>query len=538
MLASNCFMGESVEVAAMTTARKTSGTLLWPSLAGGALFLLIFWLYHSILFRLVMQWVTDKDFSHGFFVPAFALFVVWQNRNRLQEIPISPSWLGLPVVILAMVMLLLGELGVELFTSRTSLVILLGGLILLFCGWALFRAVLFPWAFLFLMIPLPAIIMQQFTFPLQMFASKLATWCLQTSGIPAFRDGNIIVLPRITLEVAEACSGIRSLVSLLTLAIIYGYLMENRNRVRIILALSAVPIAVLANVFRIFATGVLVEYWDPDKAMGFFHEFQGWVIFVVSLILLFGVHRVINVIWKPTPAAPPQIPDASSTPGRASGADHSTWNWPARFALTALLLLATAIGLQAYSRDEIVPSRQNLSSLPQQLGTWTGTDDTLDEETLKVLGPGEFLLRDYEDPTQTAPWVNLFVAYYPTQKFGDTFHTPRHCIVGAGFTPVQREVVQLPGPHGPFPANRWVASKGLERNLVLYWFQAHGRVVTSEYSAKYYLIADSIRLHRSDGALVRFLTPMYPNETPDAAQARVMQLGSQVLPYLDQSIPR
>jgi exosortase len=151
------------------------------------------------------------------------------------------------------------------------------------------------------MIPVPNLILQQVTFPLQLYAAKLATGLLDLVGVPVLRQGNVIVLASMPLDVAEACSGIRSLLTLVTLAIIYGYLMETRIWVRVLLAISAVPIAVAANSFRIFGTGLLVQYWDPDKAEGFFHSFSGWLIFVVALVLLFAVHSVISRIWKTSP---------------------------------------------------------------------------------------------------------------------------------------------------------------------------------------------------------------------------------------------
>jgi len=529
-------MESTVELAPLAAEQKKPVASLWLRAAGWLLVLLLVWLYHSILYRLAVQWWGDPNFSHGFFVPAFSLFVLWQSRNQVKKVRISPSWTGLPIVILALVMLVLGVLGVELFTSRSSFIVLLAGLIILFRGWPLFRAVLFPWAFLFLMVPLPSIILQHFTFPLQMLASKLAAWSLQVVGIPALRDGNVIQLPSISLEVAEACSGIRSLVSLLTLAIIYGYLTEDRNWVRVVLACAAVPIAVLANVFRIFGTGLVGQFWDPSKAQGFFHEFQGWLVFVVSLVLLFAVHRVINFVWKPTPSV--GLP--RQTAGIDTNAPQSTPapSWSSRFVVTATLMLVAAVALWLIPAEVPLPPRQPLKSLPMQFGNWAGTDIPLDEDTLKILGPGEFLLRDYEDTAQRLPWIGLFLAYFPTQKMGDTIHSPSHCLPGAGWVPTEREVVTLTRPDGSvFPVNRYVVSKAGERELVLYWFQAHGREVASEYSAKYYLIADSIRLHRSDGALVRLMTPMDKGESADAAQARIMQLGSQVLPLLDNSLP-
>jgi len=265
-----------------------------------ALLLLTAWLYASILARLFLQWVgphSDPNFQHGVFVPLFALFVLWQDRKKLQPIAPAPSWTGLPLVVLSLVMLVLGVLGAELFFSRVSLLILLAGLIILFQGWTFFRAVLFPWAFLILMIPIPALLINRVTFPLQLLASELASVLLEVVGVPVLRQGNVIVLASMPLDIAEACSGIRSLLTLVTLAIIYGYLMETRSWVRVVLALSAVPIAVAANSFRIFGTGLLVQYWDPDKAQGFYHALGGWLIFVVALLLLFAVHRVITLIW-------------------------------------------------------------------------------------------------------------------------------------------------------------------------------------------------------------------------------------------------
>ena len=210
-----------------------------------------------------------------------------------------------------------------------------------------------------------------------------------------------------------------------------------------------------------------------------------------------------------------------------------------RFVAAAALMAATALVLQAHSRREFFPSRQPLSSLPLRLGGWTGQDFSLDQQTLDILGQGEFLVRDYQDAGQPQPPIGLFIAYFPSQKTGDTIHSPNHCLPGAGWVPASRETVQLSRPDGSsFPVNRYVVSKEGNRQLVLYWFQAHGRAVASEYWAKYYLVADSIRMNRSDGALVRLMSPMYPGESPDAAQARMMKVGSQLIPLLDHYIPR
>ena len=259
---------------------------------------IILWLYRSILAHLILQWWQNPNFSHGFFVPAFSALVIWQERHALAKIPLKPSWSGLPIAVLAVCTLVLGQLGAELFLSRFSLLILLAGLIALFCGWTYFRALLFPWAFLILMIPIPTLIFNQIAFPLQLLASWLSSLILPLLGVPVFREGNLITLPAMPLEVAEACSGIRSLMSLVTLAIMYGYLMEKRMWMRWALAFASVPIAVAANGVRIIGTGLLVQYWDPEKAEGYYHSSWGWLIFVISLLMLYGLHSVMNLALR------------------------------------------------------------------------------------------------------------------------------------------------------------------------------------------------------------------------------------------------
>ncbi len=259
------------------------------------LILLVGFLYWSILFHLVKQLAADDDFRYGLFVPAFCLFVLWEDRVKLSKLPKVPSSWGLLILLLGLSVLGVGVLGAELFLSRISLLLVVAGLVILFYGWHYFRAILFPWAILALMVPIPAIVFSQITFPLQLLASKLATSTLRFLGVPVLREGNILHLAVMPLEVAQACSGIRSLLSLITLAIIYGYLMETRISIRIVLALAAIPIAIFANSLRIVGTGLLVHYWDPDLAEGFFHTFQGWLIFVVSLCVLYLLHQLLRM---------------------------------------------------------------------------------------------------------------------------------------------------------------------------------------------------------------------------------------------------
>lgn len=288
-------MAQDVQVSAapVDSLQFRNARFVWGCLIIGALMAAI---YAGVLMKLVTDWWQIPDFSHGFLVPIFSAYLVWTKRKVLLETRVSPSWGGVVVVAAGLVVLFLGVYGAELFLSRISLVILLAGLVLCFGGPQFLKEMRFALLVLLLAIPIPAILFSQITFPLQLLASKLASALLPLFGVPILREGNVIQLPAMTLEVAEACSGIRSLMSLFTLSVFFGYFMEKSFSRRAVLALASIPIAIAANAVRIFGTGLCVQYWNPDKAQGFFHEFSGWVMFLVSLGCLFIVHRVMCLL--------------------------------------------------------------------------------------------------------------------------------------------------------------------------------------------------------------------------------------------------
>jgi exosortase len=254
------------------------------------LFLLAAWLYSPLAIGLVSQWWDDPNYTHGFFVPVFSLFLLWERRAKLAALRSQPAWSGLVILLFALLALVLSTINSGFFLYRISLLLFIAGLVVFLAGWKHLAAVSFPLAFLVLMIP-SSTLLGQITLPLQIVASKTATFLLMLVGIPAVREGNIILLPSARLEVAEACSGIRSLFSLVTLTVIYGYLAETKMSLRVLLVLMAIPISVLANALRIAVTGVVVEYWGIEGAQGTFHLLSGWLIFAGSLALVFLLHR-------------------------------------------------------------------------------------------------------------------------------------------------------------------------------------------------------------------------------------------------------
>jgi exosortase len=258
-------------------------------------------LYWRVIARLAHDWVADGNYSHGFLIIPLSLYFAWERRARLRTVPRHPSVFGLVVVIGSVAVLLAGLMGAELFLMRVSIIGVIVGAILFLFGWRTLRVLALPVLFLLLMIPIPAIILNQITFPLQLLASQVGESTLRAMDVPVLREGNVIVLANVSLEVAEACSGIRSLISLLTLGIVYGYFVDSRFTVRLAVALSTIPIAIAANGTRVAGTGVAAHYWGPQVAEGFFHTFSGWLMFVVAFFMLFVVTKtIVRVAPRPT----------------------------------------------------------------------------------------------------------------------------------------------------------------------------------------------------------------------------------------------
>jgi exosortase len=275
--------------------------------------------YSEVAAGLVRQWASDDNYSHGFVVVPLALWFAWERRDALGRAPLQPSWFGLIITAAGLGLLAVGVLGAELFLTRFSLIVVLAGLVLFLGGPAPLRVLAFPLAFLLLMIPIPAILFNKIAFPLQLLASRAGAATLDMAGVPVLREGNILVLATTKLEVVEACSGIRSLVTLLTLAIVLGQFSLGHAWSRIGLILAAIPVAIAANAARVAGTGLAAHFWSPEAAEGFFHAFSGWAMFGVAFAALLGVQRALTRVeegatgWSTT-----NVHDEGSTQGFAT----------------------------------------------------------------------------------------------------------------------------------------------------------------------------------------------------------------------------
>jgi len=275
--------------------------VLWAGLPALVLLALLAALYAGILRDLAWQWWDDSNYTHGFLVPIFSGVLIWQRRKQLAALPAEGTWIGLLVLLLGIGALLLGDVGSENFLMRSSLIVILVGLVLFHLGWRVFRVVAFPLLFLFFMVPLPATLFYAVAFPLQNLAARNAAWTLDMLGVPVLLDGNIIHLTKQSLGVAEACSGLSMLFVFLALATAVAFVVERPWLDRVIVLLSAAPIAIVANVVRIAVTALAYEYVGREVGDFIFHDLAGWLMMPLALLMMWGVLKLIDVVLVPVP---------------------------------------------------------------------------------------------------------------------------------------------------------------------------------------------------------------------------------------------
>jgi exosortase D (VPLPA-CTERM-specific) len=406
------------------------------------------------------------------------------------------------------------------------------------------KEIAFPLFFLLTMIPLPEFLYQGFSGWLQRISSELGVGFLQGVGVTAFREGNVIDLGPIQLQVAEACSGLRYLFPLSTLALLCAYLYREDLWKRAVLFLSSFPIAIFLNGFRIGVTGLLVDRYGRGPAEGFFHAFSGWLLFVCSLLILLGEMGILGRIgargrsqpliekFGPPLAASPTDRAKGSVPGKSGSALSS----PAYFVALALLIPAIIASTQIVSGEEIPPARLTFVGFPMNVGAWAGRSYPMEPEYVNALRFDDYLLADYRGPGDSP--INFYVAYYQSQRKGQSAHSPRTCIPGGGWEITSLEEKKIgPTTGDPLMVNRAVIQKGTDKQVVYYWFQQRGRILTNEYLVKFYLFWDALIKNRTDGALVRLTAPV-PKGGSDADVDRpLVEFANEVNPLLASYIP-
>ncbi|MEP7242654.1 MAG: VPLPA-CTERM-specific exosortase XrtD [Gammaproteobacteria bacterium] len=487
-------------------------------------------------------WNLKPEYSHGIFIPMLSAFLIWRQRHELRELPFSGSWYGLIPIALGLGLRVVGDLTTMFTLVHYGFLLVLYGLVLTLTGPAVFRRLWMPLLMLVFMVPPPSFFSDALSLKLQLLSSALGVWVIRMAGISVLLEGNIIDLGSYQLQVAEACNGLRYLYPLMTLAFIVAYLFRGPLWKRITIFASSVPIAIVMNSVRIGVIGITVEHWGPRMAEGVLHEFEGWLVFMLStgtllltalLLAKMGnrgakLHEMLNIY--PTPPRKDATSPAAAHPTSAP--------LPRSFVAAAALVVvgATAI-LTMPTRHEIRPSRDAFDDFPTRVGAWVGQRGTLENIYLDALKLDDYVMADYHESTGIP--VNFYAAYYYSQDTSRAVHSPRNCIPGGGWEIARIERRNLPSVagSGPLAANRVVIQQGERKQVVYYWFQQRGRRITNEYMVKWYLFWDALTRHRTDGALVRFVAPL-PRGVPEAeADAKIARLASALQPQIARYMP-
>jgi exosortase D (VPLPA-CTERM-specific) len=488
--------------------------------------------FGSAVAELVVRWTGQEEYSYGFLIPVVTVWLLWTRRKALSASLGAPSFAGVALIGLAITMHVIGELCAVFILSQLAIVVALLGLTLAIGGYPLFRMAFVPIAYLAFAIPLPFFIDAKLTLQLQLISSQLGVFFIRLFQIPVYLDGNIIDMGNYKLQVVEACSGLRYLYPLFSFSFLAAYLFQAPIWQRAVVFLSSIPIAIGMNGLRIGVVGFLVDRWGTAMAEGMLHFFEGWVIFLACAALLAGEmsvlarlsgRRFFDVFRLPVLTAPAVHPDGA----KASGLGY-LWISGSLIAIGGLAALLVS------GRSEIIPDRTRFATFPTRMAEWQGAASSMDPATAQFLNADDYLLGDYGRPDGKP--VNLYVAYYASQRKNESPHSPIVCLPGSGWliTSLERRSVDFGGRDGV--VNRVIIQNGRTRDLVYYWFDERGRVVADEYAAKWYLLADSILKNRSDGALVRLTTEIRGESDEDADQ-RLQSFMQAAMPRLADFLP-
>ena len=472
-----------------------------------------------------------KDFDYIYLAPLILGYLIWDKRKEIKEAYKNPSLAGLGLFLLGTVLFWLGELSGEYYSQYVSFLLLIAGAIWSIWGLEVIRRLFFVFLTALFFLPFPVFIIRVTTAKLQLVSSALGVEILRLLGRSVYREGNVIDIGFHKLQVVEACSGLRYVLSLLILALLMGYLSRLRPWQRSLLFAAAIPVAVLANALRIAATAILMEQFGQEVAEGFFHDFEGFFIFGFAFIALYAVAALLKRFSKST---------AHISPADQQRQTKRTGYHKAKaYAAISSMLVLVGTSCWAYTFvnfREAVPAIRPLDEFPLKIGNWQGQRLTLEQRFLDSLDLTDYILIDYQDG-QGRP-INFYVAYYATQRKGESIHSPATCLRGAGwiFRRAGTKDVRIPGT-GVIRVRSALLEKGSQRQLVYYWFQKGERVIDNVWALKWYVFWDALTRQRTDGALVRIITPVIPNEAPEEADERIRRFMKEAVPILYEFLP-
>ncbi|MEM6639997.1 MAG: VPLPA-CTERM-specific exosortase XrtD [Pseudomonadota bacterium] len=494
--------------------------------------------FHSALAFMAQQW-NSEEYSHGYLIPVIALFLLWRERKRLVDTPWRGAWIGVGMVAFGLVLMLLGELSSIYVIVQYAFLMTLAGLTIALVGVAGLRYVWVPLLYLVFMIPLPAFLYNNLSSQLQLISSQMGVAVIRAFGLSVYLEGNVIDLGIYKLQVVEACSGLRYLFPLMSFGFLCAYLFRGKWWQRLIVFLSSMPLTVVMNSFRIGVIGVLVNRYGIEQAEGFLHAFEGWIIFMACVALLFleiiilmklaGDKRTLSEAFNVDFGDP--VEDLSAL---------SQKSVTTPLAIGVALLIMAAIGSQYLQvRESNAPARDEFLSMPLELGDWEGRQKSVEQQYLDVLKMRDWFSADFRRNGEGAP-VELWIAYYDNQRKGASAHSPRSCLPGGGWridSLTNRPVSNVQGIDGDLNVNRMLISYGEQKMLVYYWFKQRQRHITNEYVVKWFIFWDAFTRNRTDGALIRFSLPVSDGQSVADADQKMADFIRASYPEIAPRVP-
>ena len=492
---------------------------------------------------MVDEWSRD-EYSHGYIIPLISFWVAWENRESIKASLGHGSWVGVLFVLAGLLLGFMGEIATLYIITHYAFLVTLFGLCLAFAGWQGMRWLWFPLLFLVFMIPLPSFLYNSLSTSLQLISSKLGVVVIRLFDISVNLQGNVIDLGDYQLQVVEACSGLRYLFALSSFSLLCAYFFKGKFWMRAIIFISSLPITVLMNSFRIGVVGVLVEYWGIEMAEGFLHDFEGWIIFVGCLCLLFiEMWILVKLFCKGRSFSEVFVitgsrPDFLAYEGSAS---YHGFSIPRQYITASILVfLAVPLTMLVGDRQEQIPDRKRLVTFPMHVEKWQGTEVSMEQKYIDTLQFDDYIIGNFAESKHNLP-VNLYIAYYASQRKGASVHSPKSCIPGGGWeiSGVEKHAISgiEIGNGMPFKVNRVVISKGEDKQLVYYWFQQRGRYLTNEYMVKWFLFWDALTKQRTDGSLVRVIIALPDGVGVEEGDKELGNFTRAIFPLLDDYLP-
>ncbi|MBK7550796.1 MAG: VPLPA-CTERM-specific exosortase XrtD [Syntrophaceae bacterium] len=500
-------------------------------------------LYYSVYLWLIQKDWPREDYNYCYLIPLVVLYLIWEKKEALKAIPAVPSWCGLLFLVPGLALYWLGDLAGEFYSLYLSSWLVAVGILWLHIGWQKIKVIASALFMALAMFPLPHFLSNKLTFGLKLTSSQLGVALLHLYGMSAYREGNVIDLGFTKLQVVDACSGLRYLFPLLIMGILLAFFYRAALWKRITLVLSTIPLTIITNSLRIALTGIIYKHFGAAAAEGFFHGFSGWLIFMFTLVVLLAEIWVLRRIASgPSESFFARPETAQRARGqidtRLTGTGLKAFLAPPQFVVASVLLVLTLGISMVVDFREKIPITKPFSQFPQVVGTWEGSRQHMEQKFIAELDLSDYTIIDYKNATGLL--VDFYVAYYESQRKGESIHSPETCLPGSGwvFRQAGLAVVPLAGSGGTITVNRAIMEKSGQRQLVFFWFSARGRVLTNAWEMKFYTFWDSLTRHRTDAALVRVITPMYPQETAEDADARLQQFTRDIVPVLDEYLPK